>query len=402
MGIIGFLDLLRMIYSKKLPDLNKIQGKGLLAVKIAQHFALRVDFLDENVCTHLMQLYGHADTNSDERSKQLLKENCDKNWIDQFTLIDYIPFTAASVGQVHNGILTNGEEVIIKVIKGDFLEAFLHDTARLTKFFKFILIFYPKLERVFDPIGVLNFISNYTKNELNLINEIIGQNILKTVVEKHKDEYDFSKFKFHTIHQELSSERVLVSEKIQGVTLDDLITKGKCDYNLLLELFKIHGFFLFAIGTFHGDIHPGNIMVDSERNLYFIDTSAISKVTDQMRIGLFNLFVELASYNFIDAATKLEAMSEAPLKQKQRDKFTSKFLALYKDFPSSTVQEVSLTKKMMETIKLGVNCGMKFDKGMFAIIKSLMYLDGMVLRVNPEAKLLEDMKVFIDDFKRFM
>lgn len=39
-----FIKLFRMIFSQKLPDLDAIQKQGLLAVKIAQTFALRIDF----------------------------------------------------------------------------------------------------------------------------------------------------------------------------------------------------------------------------------------------------------------------------------------------------------------------------------------------------------------------
>ncbi|MDE0569888.1 MAG: hypothetical protein OSB44_04355 [Verrucomicrobiales bacterium] len=46
--------------------------------------------------------------------------------------------------------------------------------------------------------------------------------------------------------------------------------------------------------------------------------------------------------------------------------------------------------------------GISFDQGIFAIVRSLMYLDGMVLRCNPNAVLMEDMKSFIDDFERFI
>ena len=62
--------------------------------------------------------------------------------------------------------------------------------------------------------------------------------------------------------------------------------------------------------------------------------------------------------------------------------------------------KVSLTRKMMDTIKLGVRSGMEFEEGMFDIIKSLMYMDGMVLRANPDAILLEDMRPFIQDFRK--
>ena len=62
--------------------------------------------------------------------------------------------------------------------------------------------------------------------------------------------------------------------------------------------------------------------------------------------------------------------------------------------------EMSLTQKMMDTIRLGVNSGMLFSRGMFPVIKSLMYLDGMVLRCNPDAVLLKDMTQFISEFKK--
>jgi len=40
---------------------------------------------------------------------------------------------------------------------------------------------------------------------------------------------------------------------------------------------------------------------------------------------------------------------------------------------------------------------MVFERGMFPIIKSLMYLDGMVLSCKPDAVLMKDMRAFIDE-----
>jgi ubiquinone biosynthesis protein len=46
------------IYKKKsLPNLDLIESYGLLAVKIAQHYALRVDFLPEENCRELSKLF---------------------------------------------------------------------------------------------------------------------------------------------------------------------------------------------------------------------------------------------------------------------------------------------------------------------------------------------------------
>lgn len=95
-------------------------------------------------------------------------------------------------------------------------------------------------------------------------------------------------------------------------------------------------------------------------------------------------------------------MSEHELTGRDLETFKGQFMELYGDFKGRTVAQVSLTRKMMETIKLGVHSGMTFEKGIFAIIRSLMYLDGMVLRCTPEAVLLRDMRRFIGEFEKHM
>jgi ubiquinone biosynthesis protein len=400
--VLGFLQLIRKIYGKQKPDLDKIEQQGLLAVKIAQHFALRIDFLDEEVCRHLMQLYGHASKLDAEASRTLLDEVMPPGWQERFSSITYEPFTAASVGQVHDAVLDNGDRVIIKLIKHDYLDAFLRDLRGLTRFFRVVIFFYPRLSRVFDPIGILDYIAAYTRKELNLRDEYNGQQQLKRIAEAHAHEYDLSRLRFHTIYEDLCGERYLVSHRIEGTTLDDLISAQKVTYDTLLELFKIHGFYLFAIGTFHGDIHPANVMMDREGYFYFVDTGAISEVSTRMRYGLFHFFESLCVFDYPTSAERINEMATEGIDGNAYAKFRQQFLTLYRDFTESTVSEVSLTKKMMQTIKLAVNCGMRFERGMFAIIKSLMYLDGMVLRVNPNAVLLKDMRPFIENFKKVM
>jgi len=95
-------------------------------------------------------------------------------------------------------------------------------------------------------------------------------------------------------------------------------------------------------------------------------------------------------------------MAEVPLTGDDMKKFQSDLINLYENFPGKSVSEISLTRQMMETIKLGVQAGMSFDQGIFSIVRSLMYLDGMVLRCNPDAVLMDDIKPFIDDFDRFI
>ena len=394
-----FIKLFKMIFNKKrLPDLDYIQKQGLLAVKIAQTFALRIDFLSERTCSHLAKLYTRTTPIAEEDFQVLLQSYVDDSWFTHFKSIENRPLGSASVGQVHLAELNDGKKVVIKIIKKNFKKSFEKDVRSLRRLIKFVIFFYPKLAKVADPVGILEHIEEYTLAELDLRNEIKHGKILKDIYLTNKDHFDLSRLKFPTIYEDLSSENVLVSEYIEGPTADELLESKRMPFQDILEIFHIHGFYIFIIGTFHGDLHPGNLIV-KDQDYYFIDTGAISKVGAKIQAGLFEFMMFLSEYDFDGCAHALNHMAEHEIHGKAFDVYHEKLLDLYKDFAGKTVSEVSLTRKMMETIKLGVNSGMVFEKGMFPIIKSMMYLDGMVLKGAPDTILMEEMRRFIKEFK---
>jgi ubiquinone biosynthesis protein len=392
MNKLQFINLLRMIYGKKKLDINKIQSYGLLAVKLGQTHALRADFLPPEKCQELSKLF--RATIKIPREQAL--SQVDKS---KFSSIEEEPLAAASVGQVYRAKLTNNEEVVIKILKADFKRKFEKEVKSIRSLINFSIFFYPKLKRVFDPNGILDHIEEYTLLELDLRKEILGQKTLKDIYEKNKQQPNLKNLRFPKIYPELSSEKVMVSQYLDGKTFDELLNENKLPYEELLELFKIHGFYMFKIGTFHGDIHPGNIMY-KDKKIYFMDTGAISHASKNLSDGLLNMFEHLSNWDYTNASLAIHNMSQIKLKKEKLEEYKKEFNKLYKDFKNATVSQISLTKRMMETIKLAVNHGMQFEKEMFPIIKSLMYLDGMVLRCNPQAILLKDMKKFIKDFKK--
>ncbi len=402
MNWINFIRLIRTIYGNKRPDIAFIESLGLLAVKIGQTYALRLDFLSEQTCKHLTQLYRHTDALAPASFRTLLESAVDAKWMNSFASIDEEPLASASVGQVHRAELKNGKPVVVKLIKHDFIESFTMDVRSLRSMLRFVIFFYPKLAKVADPLGILDTIERGTLDELDLRKEAAGQDVLRHITEEQSARFNLSRLYFPEIYRELSGERYMVTEFAAGETFDELLTRGALSYDELLDLFHIHGFFVFCIGTFHGDIHPGNIIKMPDGKFAFIDTGAISRVGDRMRRGLFDFFDALSLYDYDACARSLNSMADRGIGGTAYAKFRERFLVLYQDFTNATVSQVSLTKRMMETIKLGVNCGMIFERGMYPIIKSLMYLDGMVLRCNPQAVLVRDMRKFIDEFKTSM
>ncbi|HVM61090.1 MAG TPA: AarF/ABC1/UbiB kinase family protein [Verrucomicrobiae bacterium] len=400
MNWIQFGRLIHAIYSRdgRLPDLEWIESLGLLAVKLGQVHALRIDFLEREKCEHLARLYRRNTTLPIEDYIDLLDATAPPGFLEQFQEIESRPLASASVGQVHRGRLKTGECVVIKGVKRDVRNEFITDVASLKRLFRFATLVYPKLRRVGNPVGILDDIAEYTLSELDLRHEVAGQRTLRGIYDQNRDAVDLSRLTFAHVYEPLCNENVMVSEFIPGRSFDELIEAGMLRYGTLLELFHIHGFCMFCVGTFHGDLHPGNVLLTGGK-LCFIDTGYIGRVGPKIRRGLFEFFAALSEYDYPRCASALNRMSDHELKGVEFEVFRQKFFDLYAGFKDSTVSQVSLTRQMMQTIKLAVHAGMTFEKGIFSIIRSLMYLDGMVLRCNPDAVLLRDMRPFIGEFE---
>ena len=395
-----FARFMRQVLKKGPADLDWIQSQGLLAVKLAQIFALRSDLLPVEKCRQLQQLYQHAASIPSEAVFENLEARAPEGFFEAFEDIDKVPLAAASVGQVHRAKLKSGEDVVIKVIKAENEKAFRRDVKRMRRWLRVFLTFMPKLRKVGNPVALLNHVADYTTRELDLRNEIAGAEELMRIQMEIKDTFDMDKLRFPKYYPELSNEYVLVSEFILGDSLEDGIDSGTLSWSTLLDLFRIHGAYLFGIGTFHGDLHPGNCIIDEDGLFVFIDNGAICHAPPDVSGSLFRFFEHLSNSELELAFESLLGLSKKNLSEKRKQKYMAKMYNIYQDFEMRSVGEQSLTQIMMETVRCAVEItGAEFGEEAFPIIRALMYLDGLVIRTHTDVKLIRSMSPYLEEFR---
>ena len=99
------------------------------------------------------------------------------------------------------------------------------------------------------------------------------------------------------VHEQLSSERVLVIDWLDGVSLrkagqliDD---RGLDRADLARGLLRSMVYQLTESGVFHADPHPGNIMLLTDGRLALLDFGSVGRLDAQLRSGLQNLLLAL-------------------------------------------------------------------------------------------------------------
>jgi ubiquinone biosynthesis protein len=218
------------------------------------------------------------------------------------------------------------------------------------------------------------------------------------LAEEYKHKFPMPKLRFPKIWKELSNEQVLVVEEITSPTLESHLNSATMDWEDLLQLFRIHGAFMFGMGVFHGDLHPGNAMMTKNKDFIFIDTGAICEAPSHVRKALFGFFYFLAKGELRNAFDAMLTMADVTPTGNTLDTYYASMHELYDGFVGTSVSEVSLTEQMMKTVKASVLAGCSFGEDAFPIIRSLMYMDGMVLKGHPEVDLISAMGPYLDEF----
>jgi ubiquinone biosynthesis protein len=381
-------------------DLDWIQRQGLLAVKLTQIFALRPDMLRIEKCMQLQTMYRNASIIPVEDVKRIIEEKAPVSFHDSIASFEEVPIAAASVGQVHRATLRTGEEVVVKIVKDNHKRKFQRDVKRLMRLMRVAIALSPKLRRVGNPLALLSHVEDYTTRELDLRNEIEGGEELKMIQEELAESFPMPRLRFPKYYPELTNEHVLVSEYVEGKTLEECIGNRSLPWDYLIELFRIHGAYMFGVGTFHGDLHPGNCIIDRGGNFVFIDNGAICESPRSVSRSLFVFFEQLSRADLDGAFEALLGLAAERPSEERVERFKKQMTEIYRGFEDKSVEQQSLTNLMMKTVRVAVEeAGADFGEEGFPIIRSLMYMDGLVIRTHPEVKLISEMGPSLTEFR---
>ena len=116
------------------------------------------------------------------------------------------------------------------------------------------------------------------------------------------------------VYWDLTSERVLTMERIQGIRIDDAAAIRKAGFDGT-ELVKALLFSVFEgglrHGLFHGDLHAGNLYVDDDGKIVFFDFGIMGRIDPRTRWLLRELVYALLVKKDHAAAGKIVVLMGA-------------------------------------------------------------------------------------------
>jgi predicted unusual protein kinase regulating ubiquinone biosynthesis (AarF/ABC1/UbiB family) len=254
-------------------------------VKIAQVASMIPGFLPEEYAAALGALCSHAPSMRWPFVKRCLQKELGVSWKDSFSSFDTHASFAASLGQVHQGVLSDGQKIACK-IQYPGIDQALEDDLRYLDFF---CQFYQKYFKALD----LTELQKEWKQQLR-------QELDYTAEEKHMRWFQIAFSSFENVHvpqafHNLSTGKVLTMQWLEGSPFQSAFVWPQNQRNHLGKLL-FSAFYrpFFEYGIMHSDPHYGNYTVSGNR-LNLLDFGSIKIFFPQFIQSVLDLYNALLS-----------------------------------------------------------------------------------------------------------
>ena len=269
-----------------------LQELGPTYVKIGQIASSRSELLPPEWVDELSKLQSSARPFAYEDVRATIIAELGAPPEELFATFSQEPLAAASTAQVHIATLKTGEKVVVKVQRpriGAMTEADLNIMRNLARVFARRV----KAAKNANIEGLLGEFADGVVKELDYRNEAYHMRRMAANMEGMPGVH------VPVLYSAFSTSKVLTMEYIEGVKLNKLeaIDAAGIDRMVLADHYvKALIKQLLFDGFFHGDPHPGNLVVNTQTAIItFLDLGLIGQLNERQRWALINLLWSLQS-----------------------------------------------------------------------------------------------------------
>lgn len=401
--MLGFTDVVarsRRVFSRSIPDIARLTAAermrlaleelGPTFVKLGQILSTRPDVIPESFVREFEKLQDSVPSFPFEDVLLQIKSELGGEVDRFFSMIDPVPLAAASIAQVHRARLTTGEDVVIKVRRpgiAQVIESDINAMMSLADLAKRHL----SGSEIYNPVGLVREFARTIRREMDFSRE--GHTI-----EKFRENFARTPWMyFPRVYWEQSSNAILTMEYVDGIKISErekLVEMG-LDAKLIacrgadsfLEMVLKHGFF-------HGDLHPGNVLILPGNVICMLDYGIIGRLSEDLKKYLTGIISAIVNRDMDEIVSLLlfdgDISDNLDIRALKQDLFS--FIDGYYEIP---IKEVEVGRMLMEFIEIITVYSIRISPDLSLLIKSLILVEGTGRALDPEFDMVEHLRPYI-------
>lgn len=270
--------------------LHKIlQSLGPTFIKLGQIASTRRDIVPEEIVRELEKLQDQVTPFPFEKARQIVEAELGDSLENLFLEFQEVPLATASIGQVHVARLHSQEVVAIKVQRPDILKKVETDLEILDDLARLMEARIPWARR-YQIRKMIDEFAKSLKAELDYNAEgRNGERIANHFI-------DNQGIKIPRIHWEFSTSKVLTMDFIKGIKINHYKQLDEEGYDRRIIAERLANSMLQQIlidGFYHGDPHPGNIVILPGNVVSLMDFGMVGRLEEEMKYQFASLVINL-------------------------------------------------------------------------------------------------------------
>jgi ubiquinone biosynthesis protein len=295
-----------------------------------------------------------------------------------FSSIEETPLAAASLAQVHRARLVDGSEVVIKVLRPGSRKMVEEDMTLLESIAQLVEQYFSDLG--YSPTSVAKEFSRELLKELNMVNEGQATDRLRRYFEHDTTVY------FPRVYWQATTRNILTLEEIKGRLLstlhpDDLSREER----RAIVARGTDAVFAQCLqyGFFHADPHPGNIILQENSSICFIDCGLTGQLDRQTTEHLIDLVAGVIQGN-IDKLCRvvIELTDVDPVVTDRRD-FRTDVKHLSSHFKSADLAHLDIATLLSEFFSMLQRYKIRCPGDLILLTKALTTIEGVAEQFDP-------------------
>ena len=264
-----------------------LQELGTTFIKLGQLMSTRPDVVGEKIANEMANLQDDNPAISYDKVKNIVERELNGSIDELFEEFSEQHLATASIGQVHEAKLITGERVAVKVQKEGITDKIDLDL-RIMKYVANRADKWNADLRKINLPGIMEEFDRSIHKEIDYNNEFMNMQRIELNFE------DNPEIHIPETYSKYCSSKVLTMEFIDGTKLNDVYesTGDEFDKKLLAKnLLDSYLQQLFIDGFFHGDPHPGNIMILENNVLCYLDLGMMGFFDEEFKKNLSELMI---------------------------------------------------------------------------------------------------------------
>jgi len=367
---------------------------GPTFIKLGQVLSTRSDFIPPQYLFELAKLQDDVPPFSYEDVEEIFLAEMGRKPEELFADFKREPIAAASIGQVHEGVLRAGEQIVVKVQRPKIekiiavdLEILAHIAILMEKFFEEL--------QGHRPTAVVEEFARTISKEIDYSVEIGNMERFGKQFERNSTIY------VPKVYRDLSCERILTMENIQGVKasdVDQLRKQGanlplvaERGTNLIMEQIFVHGFF-------HADPHPGNIFILPDNRICFLDFGMMGRLSRQNREDFTDLVLYIVGRNERRVTESVLKLTDH-YKDIDRDALSRDLSEMLDRYLYLPLKELEAGKILQDLLELVSHHRIFFKPNFYLMMKAITTVEEVGRILDPDLELIKLAQPFMKKVK---